>query len=214
MKLQVYLGFDSLGSWLSLPGLRALPAGCEVRIEPLLASVGDVTTRAGGKEDPLAALKARRAKARRAFHEAEHLRKCQRLGISAEAGMRPLDPLPPVIGLKWLADQSLAADKGAAAAQAVDYAEAVFAAHYREGREVAGAEAIETLLHGAGAQTDGFAEAYEGLGRALEAGRDAMLEKGILGSPTFILEGEVFLGREHYPLINWMLNGRKGAPPV
>ena len=208
MKLQVYLGFDSLGSWLSLPGLRALPAHCEVCIEPLLASVGDVTTKAGGKEDPLAAFKARRAKARRAFHEAEHGRKCQRLGISVEAGLRPLDFLPPAIGLKWLAD------KGAAAAQAVDYAEAVFAAHYREGREVASAQAIEALLQEAGAQTGGFAEAYESLGAALEAERDAMLEKGILGSPTFILEGEVFLGREHYPLINWMLNGRKGAPPV
>ena len=90
----------------------------------------------------------------------------------------------------------------------------MFAAHYREGREVASAQAIEALLRGAGAQTDGFAQAYAGLGKALEAEREATLEKGILGSPTFILEGEVFLGREHYPLINWMLNGRKGPPPV
>jgi len=41
-----------------------------------------------------------------------------------------------------------------------------------------------------------------------------LLEAGIFESPTFVFKGERFLGRQHLPLLSWMLQGRIGRPPV
>lgn len=36
---------------------------------------------------------------------------------------------------------------------------------------------------------------------------------GIFGVPTFVLENEIFFGREHLPMVRWILGGRKGPAP-
>ena len=73
---------------------------------------------------------------------------------------------------------------------------------------------IERVLDEAGARTAGFQDYASGEGRALH---DNMQRKafdaGIFGVPTYVIDGEVFFGREHLPRIRWMLEGRSGAPP-
>jgi 2-hydroxychromene-2-carboxylate isomerase len=70
---------------------------------------------------------------------------------------------------------------------------------------------VTAVLAEAGADTSGVAAYLEGDGRAeLERiCRDAE-EKGVFGVPSFILDGELFWGREHLPDIR----GRLAAPPV
>jgi len=70
---------------------------------------------------------------------------------------------------------------------------------------------VTAVLAEAGADTSGIAAYLEGDGRAeLERiCRDAE-EKGVFGVPSFILDGELFWGREHLPDIR----DRLAAPPV
>ena len=73
---------------------------------------------------------------------------------------------------------------------------------------------IEGVLEEAGARTIGFRNYATGEGRALhDAIQHAAFDAGIFGVPTYIIDREMFFGREHLPRIRWMLTGRHGAPP-
>jgi 2-hydroxychromene-2-carboxylate isomerase len=73
---------------------------------------------------------------------------------------------------------------------------------------------IEGVLEKAGATTAGFKEYAAGEGRALhDRIQHAAFDAGIFGVPTYIIDREMFFGREHLPRIRWILTGRNGAPP-
>jgi 2-hydroxychromene-2-carboxylate isomerase len=73
---------------------------------------------------------------------------------------------------------------------------------------------IESVLHEAGAQTNGFVGYAADKGRALHDDMQrAVFDAGIFGVPTYVVGGEVFFGREHLPRIRWMLTGRSRAAP-
>jgi hypothetical protein len=40
-----------------------------------------------------------------------------------------------------------------------------------------------------------------------------VFEAGIFGVPGYELEGEYFFGREHLPMVRWILGGRNGNAP-
>jgi 2-hydroxychromene-2-carboxylate isomerase len=42
----------------------------------------------------------------------------------------------------------------------------------------------------------------------------ALREAGVHQAPAYLLEGEVFYGRQHLPMIRWILNGRAGPGPI
>ena len=76
------------------------------------------------------------------------------------------------------------------------------------------AAVIERVLEGAGARTAGFREYARGEGRVLHDGiQHRAFDAGIFGVPTYVIDGEVFFGREHLLRIRWMLTGRDGPPP-
>ena len=39
-------------------------------------------------------------------------------------------------------------------------------------------------------------------------------ERGVFNVPTFLVEDEPFVGRQHLPMIRWQLTGREGAGPL
>jgi 2-hydroxychromene-2-carboxylate isomerase len=70
---------------------------------------------------------------------------------------------------------------------------------------------VTAVLGEAGADTSGVAAYLEGEGRAdLERICREAEEKGVFGVPSFIVDGELFWGREHLPDIR----ERLAAPPV
>jgi 2-hydroxychromene-2-carboxylate isomerase len=70
---------------------------------------------------------------------------------------------------------------------------------------------VTAVLAEGGAETAGFASYLTGEGRTelIRICRDAE-EKGVFGVPSFIVDGELFWGREHLPDIREIL----AAPPV
>jgi 2-hydroxychromene-2-carboxylate isomerase len=50
--------------------------------------------------------------------------------------------------------------------------------------------------------------------REAERVAGALREAGVPQTPAYLLQDEVFLGRQHLPMIRWILNGRAGPPPI
>jgi 2-hydroxychromene-2-carboxylate isomerase len=68
--------------------------------------------------------------------------------------------------------------------------------------------AVQTLLEELGVHAQGFAGYADRAGpAALEASEQAMATRGVIGTPTFLLGDEPFLGRQHLPLIRDRLSG-------
>jgi len=73
---------------------------------------------------------------------------------------------------------------------------------------------LEAALSRAGIQTQGFPDYAAGAGRDHhDQLQDQLLTQGVFGVPSFVLEDEIFFGREHMDTVLWRLNGSQGAMP-
>ncbi|MCB1686753.1 MAG: DsbA family protein [Pseudomonadales bacterium] len=79
------------------------------------------------------------------------------------------------------------------------------------------AEDLEVLIDAldrAGADVDGFEAYATGAGRQVhDEMQKQIFAAGIYGVPTYVVEEEVYFGREHLPRVRWILEGRKGPAP-
>jgi len=211
--IKVYVTFGELSSWLAISGLKSLVQATNVRIEwrPLLGSLGNVvsTNIKAGEADPLAQLKARRARGRTMASEREFSRQCEMLGITEEIGRGSVDPLMLSVGLNWLRQRK------ESQAVLIRFVEAAFIALFRDGgHNLESLEGVAELLAQLGCSADRFHEFAIPEAGNLEDQPYELLEQGILKAPAFVVEDQLFHGREHLPLITWMLSGRIGLPPV
>ena len=44
--------------------------------------------------------------------------------------------------------------------------------------------------------------------------REKLIERGIFSTPMYVVADHVFMGRQHLPMIRWILTGRIGVPPL
>jgi 2-hydroxychromene-2-carboxylate isomerase len=129
------------------------------------------------------------------------------MDVRRHAGRRGLT----VLGPRKIFDSSIAAI-GMLFAQRLDvfrpYNDAVFERFWKRALDIEDAAAIAAVLEESGADTASWPEFLEGEGRREH---DRLREEaeaiGVFGVPTFVLEGEVFWGREHLDLIAERLAG-------
>ena len=73
---------------------------------------------------------------------------------------------------------------------------------------------IVSMLRNAGAEVSGFLDYLHGAGRRLhDTTQAAIFDAGIFGVPSYVIDGELFFGREHLPMVRWLLSGRVGRAP-
>ncbi len=209
MQLTTYLHFGSLSSWLSLAPVRQLQAetNVDVALVPMLATIGNVVGRVDA-DDPLADYKARRSRAKHLAAAEEHNRMCELLGISRQAGLRSPDPLMASMGLLWLNTVSVSFS------QKLDYCGYAYKQIFVDAAADTDPGLITRILGEMGLAADGFdgfAMEQEPVFKADDA---TLLDKGILYAPAFVLDGEIFHGRQHFPLMRWLITGEEGPPPV
>ena len=127
-------------------------------------------------------------------------------GIVVRGAVKMWDSSLVGIAMLWAKDQDRAVLRA--------YSNLVYERFWKRELDLEDAGVIERVLAEAGAQTTGFRDYATGEGRVLHDNiqRNAF-DAGIFGVPTFIVDGEIFFGREHLPRIRWMLAGRSGAPP-
>ena len=73
---------------------------------------------------------------------------------------------------------------------------------------------IIAQLTEAGCETGGFLEYMTGEGRDVhDRLQEEVLDAGYFGVPTYVIDGEVYFGRQHLPRVRWHLAGRAGPLP-
>ncbi len=94
------------------------------------------------------------------------------------------------------------------------FIDAAYPPFWRRELDIEDSGVLETTLAAAGLATAGFREWAAGFGRALhDRINQTALDAGIYGVPTYLVEDEMWFGREHLPRIAWILCGRRGPAP-
>ena len=95
------------------------------------------------------------------------------------------------------------------------FAARVFELEWREGADISKPEVIDAALKQVGVGTEAFREFAAGEGPGQLAALQSELETlGLYTVPAYLVAGEAFLGRQHLPMVEWLLTGRTGLPPI
>ena len=112
-----------------------------------------------------------------------------------------------------LAGMGLICVKRQAPAASVErYIEAVFTGFGGETLDIQNLDAIRGCLTEAGANADDFDP--ETLRGDLQYGEAQLTEAGVIGAPAYLVEDELFLGRQHLPMVRWLVTGKVGPAPI
>jgi 2-hydroxychromene-2-carboxylate isomerase len=141
------------------------------------------------------------------YHEREHRRYAARHGLQLGDLYRNPDSTVAHIGLLWSNSQSRAVARR--------YVDAVFTRYWAEQLDLADAAAIGGVLRDVGANVTGWDDYVATNGRAaLDGVQQRLNAAGVFDVPGYLVEGDVYFGRQHLPMIRWILSGRVGAPPL
>ena len=207
-QVTVYFGFEDLSSYLAVKPTIQLgrQTGAEFNLLPIVQSSvkNKQTASAHQVDDPHAAYKARRRYAQERYAARELQRHCDCLGLSSEQGGRSFDATLAAIGLLWLRAQQQ--DEN----QLWCYMQKVYTAAFRDGAPVEETSCIEALMP----VTEGFPEFADTGGlKKLTQLQNHIQELGILETPAYRIQDELYQGRQHLPRLTWLLKGRTGQCP-
>ena len=121
-------------------------------------------------------------------------REANRRGLTLRGTQKIWDSSIANIGLLWARQQGDDVLRG--------YSDRVFERFWRRDLDIEDPAVVEAVMREAGVETDGFAAYLAGPGRAEhDAIRTAAEEAGIFGVPSYVVDGELFWGRENLPTI-------------
>ena len=89
-----------------------------------------------------------------------------------------------------------------------DYLDRVFRQYWEEDLDIEDADTVSELLSAAGVVDFDPAPAH------FEVLQESLALAGVFETPAYLVDGDVFLGRAHLPMIRWILAGRVGPPPI
>lgn len=138
-------------------------------------------------------------------------RYAERQGYTLKGTEKIWDSSIANIGIQWVCEKSRASLPA--------YLEAVYPAFWRRELDIEDVAVVAACIEAAGVSSQGF-QTYQSNDHIRGAGRDAhdaLLEQmhpaGIYGVPTYVLDKQVFFGREHLPYLRWSLKGQEGQAP-
>ena len=95
-----------------------------------------------------------------------------------------------------------------------EYLRSVFPSFWRREFDIEDLQTVVNTLSALEIDADDFHRYQQEEGRQRHDQRQASFHNaGIYGVPTYVIEGEVFFGREHLPYLRWRLSGGEGTPP-
>ena len=95
------------------------------------------------------------------------------------------------------------------------YIDGVFDRYWCDVLNIESPLAIGSLLDEIGADGAGFIDYAAGEGVSQLQSRQAALRgAGVFNVPGYVVQGEIFFGRQHLPMIRWLLSGRAGNGPI
>ena len=95
------------------------------------------------------------------------------------------------------------------------YLTRLFRGYWSEDLDANDLDAVTTLVDAVDADGASFQGFASGEGpAAAEALTGELSEAGLFQVPGYVIEDEVFFGRQHLPMIQWILDGRSGPVPI
>lgn len=141
---------------------------------------------------------------RYAYRDAK--RTARQRGLVLKGTTKIWDSSLAAIGLQW----AKAAGQGCLRR----YSCMLYERFWRRELDIEDASVIAALLDEAEAPTEGLPAYLDGPGRRQHDALQAkLLPAGLFGVPTYVIDGHVFFGREHLPMVRWLLGGRRGPAP-
>ncbi len=133
-------------------------------------------------------------------------RYAQLRGLTLKGTQKIWDSSLAGIGLLWAKQQGRKILK--------NYTDKVYDAFWKHELDIEDPEALVGVLAASGATTADFIDYLNGEGRKThDALQDEILDLGYFGVPTYVIDGEIYFGREHLPRIRWHLSGKQGSLP-
>lgn len=208
--LIVYIDYKSPYAYLAIEPTQALEdeLGIEADWRPFTLDIpsylGSARLNQEGKVVESERTPGQWTKVKYAYHDVRRYGSLR--GIVVRGTVKIWDSSLAGIGMLWAKGQNRAVLRA--------YSGLMYERFWKRELNLEDAEVIERVLDEAGAQTAGFQDYASGEGRLLhDSIQRKAFDAGIFGVPTYVIDGEVFFGREHLPRIRWMLTGRSGAPP-
>ncbi|MCY4058661.1 MAG: DsbA family protein [Gammaproteobacteria bacterium] len=94
------------------------------------------------------------------------------------------------------------------------YMDIAYERFWRRELDIEDEAVMASVVAEAGGDEKGYLAFLEGEGRREHDDLQAQLHgSGVFGVPTYVIDGEVFFGREHLPAVRWLLGGRQGPAP-
>ena len=119
------------------------------------------------------------------------------------------DPDPSAFNLAWLWVRERAR------ARSFDFLSDAFARYWAGRFDPSDGASAERLVDEHGVDAAGFSawRATDGPASA-ERVAAALAERGVARAPSYLVGDELFVGRQHLPMIRWILEGRRGRGPI
>lgn len=142
------------------------------------------------------------------YRERDLVRYAAVQGITLGNLERTTDSRLAGIALHWLEQR--------APHRVTDYVKRVFEGHWNDTLDIESTDALRGVITTLGVEMPGHETELEW--GSMVAGYDDIQadlhEAGVLGAPCYVVDGEVFLGRAHLPMIRWLLRDRRGPTPI
>src|SRR5260370_22019212 len=197
-QLAVAIDFKSPQAYLAIGPTCALADELGITIDwrPLVVMPSKITAAPHSEDDR----GARHRRFRADYLERDIGRYAADRGLALGALHRRIDSTLAAIGLLWAARQ------GPSLARL--YIERVFKRYWQHDLDIEDDRSIRALLTQIGASVSRFEEFVKGDGRAkLAQIQSELRDKGVFEVPTYLLDDDIFLGRQHIPLIRSRLSG-------
>jgi 2-hydroxychromene-2-carboxylate isomerase len=203
--LPVCIDFKSPHAWLAVAPTLALAAELGVSIEWLPWIGRPLAPPAAAGDDDDRGTRHRRFRSENAARDIERAARIQ--GLEIRDLYRQPDSSLAGLGLLWAGRHDPEVQRG--------YLERVFEGYWNGQLDLEDPAAIRAALGRAGAELAGWDAYAAGEGPdELEAVQARLQEAGVFDVPSYRVGDEIFLGRQHLPMVRWLRSGRQGEPPI
>ncbi|MDZ7684686.1 MAG: DsbA family protein [Gammaproteobacteria bacterium] len=208
--LEVYIDFKSPYAFVAIAPTLALAREFRISIDwyPLTLNIGSYLGTAR-KDDAGKTVESDRsprqwAAVKYAYRDARRYAELQ--GLTLRGTQKIWDSSLAAIGLLWAKQQDHDVLES--------YITHVYPRFWRRELDIEDPAVVTACLEEAGADVSGFTKYLEGEGRRIhDRMQDDILDLGYFGVPTYVIDGEMYFGREHLARVRWHLGGGRGRLP-
>ena len=209
-RLEVYIDFKSPYAYIAKDPIFALEQSFDVQIDwlPLTLNIGSYLGTA--KKNDAGKVVENNRSPRQWIAVKYAYMDCRRYantrGLTLRGTQKIWDSSLAGIGLLFVKQRSPVSLK--------NYIDKVYEPSWRRELDIEDPAVVESILSASGCPVDGFRDFLAGAGRIQHDDlQERILDLGYFGVPTFVIDDEVYFGREHLPRVRWHLNNRAGPMP-